>query len=107
VRYLADSVAVMYVGKIVERGTTEEIFKNPRHPYTKMLLSAIPSLAENPAGERMIAEGDVPSPSNPPSGCRFHTRCPIAKEKCCRDMPELEGESPNHLTACWYPDTKS
>jgi oligopeptide/dipeptide ABC transporter ATP-binding protein len=88
VRYLADSVAVMYVGKIVERGTTEEIFKNPRHPYTKMLLSAIPSLAENPAGERMIAEGDVPSPSNPPSGCRFHTRCPIAKEKCRHDMPE-------------------
>jgi oligopeptide/dipeptide ABC transporter ATP-binding protein len=103
VRYLADSVAVMYVGKIVERGTTEEIFKSPQHPYTKMLLSAIPSLDKDPSGERLIAEGDVPSPSNPPPGCRFHTRCPIATEKCRSEIPELRGTS-KHMTACWHPN---
>ena len=104
VRYLADQVAVMYVGKIMERGTTEDIFTNPRHPYTRMLLSAIPSLDKDPTHKRMISEGDVPSPSNPPPGCRFQTRCPHATEKCRTQTPELEEISPNHHTACRHTD---
>jgi oligopeptide/dipeptide ABC transporter ATP-binding protein len=102
VRYLADRVAVMYVGKIMERGTTEEIFTNPRHPYTQMLLSAIPSLDKTPTNKRMIGEGDVPSPSNPPPGCRFQTRCPHATEICRTKIPELKEIIPGHHTACHH-----
>jgi oligopeptide/dipeptide ABC transporter ATP-binding protein len=88
VRYLADRVAVMYVGQIVEDGPTERIFEDPRHPYTRGLLDAIPSL--DPERRRQVAriQGDVPSPSNPPPGCRFHTRCPEVFDRCRREMPE-------------------
>ena len=104
VRYLADRVAVMYVGKIVEQGPTEEIFTNPRHPYTRMLLSAIPSLDEHPRRSRIITEGDIPSPSNPPPGCRFSTRCPHATDECRTREPLLESCANQHLTACHFPD---
>ncbi len=104
VRYLADQVAVMYVGKIVEQGSTEEIFTNPRHPYTQMLLSAIPSLDKEPTRNRIKTDGDVPSPSNPPPGCRFQTRCPKATEKCRKELPELEKKGTHH-TACWHTDS--
>lgn len=99
VKYVSDRIAVMYLGKIVEIGETNEIIKNPIHPYTKALLSAYPS--PNPHlrnKERVILEGDVPSPANPPKGCRFHTRCPLAKEICSQTEPELKGT--NHASAC-------
>jgi peptide/nickel transport system ATP-binding protein len=89
VRYLADRVAVMYLGQIVEQGDTERIFSSPAHPYTRGLLSSIPSA--DPARRALRAQvlGDVPSPSNPPPGCRFHTRCPEVFDRCSREAPEL------------------
>ena len=104
VRYLADQVAVMYVGKIVEQGDTESIFTNPRHPYTQMLLSAIPSLDEEPKRDRIRTQGDVPSPANPPPGCRFQTRCPHATPRCRSEQPELEPVGNHHHAACWHMD---
>ncbi len=89
VRYLAHEVAVMYLGQIVEVGPTERIFEDPRHPYTKALLSAIPSMDPARRGVTVPVLGDVPSPSNPPDGCRFHTRCPLVFERCRRDEPGL------------------
>lgn len=100
VKYISDRIAVMYLGKIVEIADKDEIFKNPKHPYTKALLSAYP--VPNPHlrnSDRIIIEGDVPSPANPPSGCRFHTRCPKAMDICRKNIPELKGEN-GHLTAC-------
>jgi peptide/nickel transport system ATP-binding protein len=87
VRYLADRVSVMYVGQIVEEGPTERIFESPQHPYTQGLLAAIPST--DPARRGIVARvaGDVPSPANPPSGCRFHPRCPKAFDRCSRECP--------------------
>ncbi|MGH0038050.1 MAG: ABC transporter ATP-binding protein [Myxococcota bacterium] len=87
VRYLADRVAVMYLGQIVEDGPTERIFDEPRHPYTRGLLDAIPSLDPERRGQAARIHGDVPSPSNPPPGCRFHTRCPEVFDRCRREMP--------------------
>ena len=89
VRYLADEVAVMYLGQIVERGPTRELFENPAHPYTRGLLAAVPSVDPARRGERAPVLGDVPSPSNPPPGCRFHTRCPEAMPRCSREVPPL------------------
>jgi len=89
VRYLADRVAVMYLGQIVEDGPTERIFNDPRHPYTRGLLAAIPSLDPENPGQAAHIHGDVPSPSNPPPGCRFHTRCPEVFDRCAREMPRL------------------
>jgi oligopeptide/dipeptide ABC transporter ATP-binding protein len=88
VRHVADRVAVMYLGEIVEMGPARELFKAPRHPYTRALLAAVPSL--DPAGKKPLGRiaGDVPSPVNPPSGCRFHPRCPEAFERCPREVPE-------------------
>lgn len=103
IKYICDRIAVMYLGKVVEIAKTEEIFKNPKHPYTKALLSAYP--VPNPhmrTKERMIIQGDVPSPANPPSGCRFHTRCPIAKAICREHEPILKGQ--NHEVACFALD---
>jgi peptide/nickel transport system ATP-binding protein len=89
VRYLADRVAVMYVGQIVEEGPTERIFERPEHPYTEGLLAAIPSTDPQQRGVAPQVRGDVPSPSNPPPGCRFHPRCPRAFDRCSREMPAV------------------
>lgn len=100
VRYLCDTVAVMYLGKIVEYGSKHEIFENPVHPYTKALLSAIPIPAIVDRPQRIILEGDVPSPLNPPSGCRFRTRCPYATAVCSDLEPELKTIEGTHQVAC-------
>jgi peptide/nickel transport system ATP-binding protein len=89
VRYLADRVAVMYLGQIVEEGETERIFRDPRHPYTRALLAAVPSVDPARRGVRARLVGDVPSPARPPSGCRFHTRCPEVLARCSREDPIL------------------
>lgn len=89
VRHISDRIAVMYLGRIVEIGSVEEIYSDPKHPYTKALLSANPRIGENGASNRQILVGDIPSPLNRPSGCSFHTRCPIAKSECAINNPVL------------------
>jgi oligopeptide/dipeptide ABC transporter ATP-binding protein len=89
VRHIADRVMVMYLGKLVEEGTVADIFERPLHPYTRALLSANPEIDPNLRGERTLLEGDVPSPADPPPGCSFHTRCPLAESVCREIEPEL------------------
>ena len=100
VKYLSDRIAVMYLGRIVEMGPTEELFANPSHPYTKALLSAIPVPDPTRKAERTILEGDVPTPINPPRGCHFHTRCPVAVSRCREEYPEPVQVSPTHAASC-------
>jgi oligopeptide/dipeptide ABC transporter ATP-binding protein len=99
-RYMADEVAVMYLGKIVEKAPTKELFDRPQHPYTKALFSA--ALPDHPdvTREEIILTGEVPSPINPPSGCRFHPRCPFAMPKCAEEVPQLREVAPGHLASC-------
>lgn len=104
VQHIADRVAVMYLGKIVEISNVEDIYKNPQHPYTKALLSAVPLPDPTSKRERIILHGDLPSPINPPSGCTFHTRCPIATKDCATEVPELLEKSFQHWTACFLVD---
>ena len=101
VEHISDRVAVMYLGKMVELTGRNELFKNPLHPYTKALMSAIPIPDPHLKRERVILKGDVPSPLNPPSGCRFHPRCPIAEEICSQQEPEFREVGPDHWVACW------
>ncbi len=100
VEHVSTDVAVMYLGEIVEKAPSEELYINPKHPYTKALLSAIPIPDPQKKGERIILTGDVPSPLNPPSGCYFHTRCPIAQAECSKTHPELKSYDNNHLASC-------
>jgi len=105
VRYISDRIIVMYLGKIVEIADKKSLFENPQHPYTKALLSAIPSTNVDRKKERMMLKGDVPSPIDPPTGCRFHTRCPFATEVCRTETPELrrpEYLKEGHLAACHH-----
>lgn len=101
VEHVSDRVAVMYLGKIVEVTTREELFRNPLHPYTKALMSAIPVPNPRLKRQRVILKGDVPSPLNPPRGCRFHPRCPVAVERCSQEEPVFREVSPEHWVACW------
>lgn len=100
VHHITDRVMVMYLGKVVELAETDALFANPRHPYTQALLSAIPSLDRTQRKERIILQGDVPSPIDPPSGCRFHTRCPYAMEICRQEEPLLREMPEAHFVAC-------
>jgi peptide/nickel transport system ATP-binding protein/oligopeptide transport system ATP-binding protein len=99
-RYMAHEVGVMYLGKIAERADTEELFKNPLHPYTKALFSAALPGHPDIVREEIILAGEVPSPINPPSGCRFHPRCPFVMPQCSEIEPEEKAIAPNHMVAC-------
>lgn len=105
VKHISDHIAVMYLGRIVELTTKEELFKAPMHPYTEGLISSvpIPDPELRDQKERIILEGDIPSPVDPPSGCHFRTRCPLATDKCKEVIPELVEERPGHFVACHYP----
>ena len=107
VKYISDRIGVMYLGNMVELADKETIFKDPRHPYTVALLSSIPTTDPDSATkERIILEGNIPSPIKPPTGCKFHTRCYMATEKCSRIAPTLQEVEPNHFVACHYPQCK-
>lgn len=100
VRYMCDRIAVMYLGKIVEVGTFEEIYSQPQHPYTKALFSAIPKESPFETKEQIILKGSVPSPLNPPSGCSFHERCPVAMEICKQKEPNIITQENKHQASC-------
>lgn len=101
VKHISDRVLVMYLGRIVEEAPTEELFQNPNHPYTRVLLSSIPKPEPGASTPELEVKGEPPSPINPPSGCVFHPRCPFAIAKCEVDPPELSVVGENHLSACW------
>jgi len=102
VEQVSDRIAVMYLGKIVEVGPAEELCRDPKHPYTKALISAVPVPDPDMHRERVVLKGDIPSPINPPSGCRFRTRCPIATERCAAEEPLLRPVGKDRIAACHY-----
>ena len=102
VEHISTRVAIMYLGSIVEIGPSENVFKKPLHPYTKALMSAVPIPDPTLKRDRIVLEGDIPSPSNPPRGCKFHTRCPIVAEKCKTTVPKLINAGNNHFVACHF-----
>jgi peptide/nickel transport system ATP-binding protein len=98
---IADRIAVMYLGKVIESGTTAQIFEDPVHPYTQGLLAAVPSIHDAETGtSEGVPRGEMPSPRQPPSGCRFHTRCPLAIDVCSNATPELDKVQAHHAVAC-------
>ncbi len=105
IRHISDRIAVMYLGKIVETGSNEQVYSHPSHPYTQALLSAVPvpDPDQEKARERVMLQGEPPSPINPPSGCSFNPRCPYSKEKCSMGIPDLESNGDDHSVACFYP----
>ena len=107
VAHICDHVAVMYLGTLVESAPTRKLFSNPRHPYTKALLSSIPSLDPDDSKKAQKLEGEIPSPTNPPSGCKFHTRCVFVEERCRREVPEWRELSQNHAVACHFAEKLS
>jgi peptide/nickel transport system ATP-binding protein len=100
VEHISDRVAVMYLGNIVELAASDELYENPHHPYTEALLSAVPTIDPEHKSSRIVLEGDVPSPADPPPGCKFHPRCRFAKEICSQQHPEWREISPDHWVAC-------
>lgn len=102
VAHISDRIGVMYLGKMIEMGTTAEVTETPQHPYTQSLLSAVPEITKRRQKKRIQLEGDVPSPVNPPSGCYFHPRCPIAKPDCAEHEPQLKQNESGHRVACHY-----
>ena len=100
--YISDRIAVMYLGVVMDLGPKEDFLKPPQHPYTEALVKSAPRLAVDGTGKYEPLKGDIPSPVNPPSGCRFHTRCPYAKEICTTTAPVLEEKSPGHFMACHF-----
>ena len=104
VEMISDRIGVMYLGTIVETADKKELYAHPKHPYTRALLSAVPIPDPEKKSKRIILQGDLPSPSNPPSGCRFHTRCPHCTEKCKAERPQPVEVSPGHIVKCHYPD---
>ena len=100
VEYISDTVGVMYLGNLVEYGATEDIFRNPLHPYTKALFSAIPVPDPTVKMDRIVLEGSIPSPANPPAGCKFHTRCANCMEKCKTEVPQQREIEPGHYVVC-------
>ncbi|MGB6848130.1 MAG: ABC transporter ATP-binding protein, partial [Thermoanaerobaculia bacterium] len=105
VEHFSDRVGVMYLGKMVEMATREDLFADPLHPYTQALMSAIPIPDPTLTRQRIILQGDVPSPINPPQGCRFHTRCPLAFDKCSQEDPPFKDYGTEHYAACWLLET--
>lgn len=101
VKHISDVIGVMYLGHMVEIADSNELYQQPLHPYTKALISSVPQLNKTKS-ERIILEGELPSPSNPPKGCPFHTRCPIAQDRCSQEQPQLREVKPNHKVACFY-----
>ncbi|MCC7090753.1 MAG: ABC transporter ATP-binding protein, partial [Nitrosomonas sp.] len=104
VEYLADEVAVMYLGRIVERGRIDEVLSDPKHPYTQALLSSVPQITPHPDRRAVPVTGDLPSPASPPAGCHFHPRCPHAMPICRQSYPPVSSFSTTHTTHCYlYP----
>ena len=102
VEHISDRVGVMYLGKMAEYGTTEQIFAHPRHPYTEALMSAVPVADPTYQQERIPLKGEIPNPANPPSGCFFHTRCRYCQEQCCNAAPQYHETEPGHFVSCHY-----
>ena len=100
VRYMADRVGVMYLGALVEEASVDELFDHAAHPYTRVLLSAVPTPDPRTRRQRIVLEGELPSPLSPPGGCPFHTRCAHATERCRTERPELKEIAPGHIASC-------
>ncbi|MCY0901214.1 MAG: peptide ABC transporter substrate-binding protein, partial [Firmicutes bacterium] len=102
VKHISNRVLVMYLGRMAELASSDELFGNPMHPYTQALLSAVPVPNPRVKRDRTVLQGDLPSPANPPSGCVFHTRCPLARERCQQEVPQWREIRKAHMVACHF-----